>query len=69
MAGWVARVSDGVALFMRVEGQREVQVGRAVTMSDVPVLLRELADRWSGGEQVDEPLFPPPDSGSRATPG
>lgn len=67
MAGRGARVGDGgrkspgVALFMRVEGQEEVPIGRARSMGDVPELVFLVAQHWEsamddddGGDLADE---------------
>lgn len=43
MAGRATRVK----LYMRIEGEPEVPVGSAARVTDVPELLRDLADRWA----------------------
>lgn len=62
MAGrrsWLAHDGSGVALFMRIEGQREILVGRARAMRDIPGLLRTIADQWQVAADADV-LYEPP---------
>lgn len=41
-------MTDGVALFMRVQDQDEICIGHAATMEDVPNLLERVAALWRG---------------------
>lgn len=62
MAGrgsWLTDDGNGVALFMRIEGQREILVGRARAMRDIPDLLRTIADQWQTAADADA-LYEPP---------
>lgn len=43
----------GVMMFMRVQGQSEIPIGRASCMEDVPGLLRAVARRWEDGVTTD----------------
>ena len=45
---------EPVRVFMRIEGSAEVCIGAARTISDVPELLRKLADRLTVGIEPDE---------------
>lgn len=46
-------MTDGVALFMRVQDQKEICIGHAATMRDVPRLLEEVAALWRGRHLAD----------------
>lgn len=53
----MARRTARVTLYMRVEGQRELCVGSAASMADVPTLLRDLAARWQAAHDDDVLLY------------
>ncbi|MDP8971203.1 MAG: hypothetical protein M3N52_12060 [Actinomycetota bacterium] len=49
-----------VTVYIRIEGQEEVPVGTARNLAQIPVMLRNLADRWEDGLAPDVLEEPPP---------